>query len=149
MIRTSLVLAAIAFAGLTSASAQDNAVKERQDLMENVGKAAKLGSQMVKGEKEFDAAAAAEAMQTISGSMDEFVTLFPEGTAVGEVEETEAKPEIWQNIADFESKAQDTEEAAANASEATSEGLDAFKAAFVEMGKSCGACHEDYRVKDN
>jgi len=60
------------------------AVKERRHLMkEVVAPAAKLGGQMVKGVKPFDAAAAAKAMNEINGVPDKYVKLFPKGTAHG------------------------------------------------------------------
>jgi cytochrome c556 len=82
-------------------------------------------------------------MTTVSGSIDEFVTLFPEGSAAG----SDAKPEIWQDKPDFEALAQKTKEASAKAAEAAEGGLETFTAAFAEVGRSCGGCHEEYRVK--
>ena len=76
------------------------AVKERRDLMKKtVAPAAKLGGQMVKGVKPFDAAKAAKAMNDISGVPDKYVTLFPKGTEHGGIADskfptrmTKAKP---------------------------------------------------------
>ena len=68
------------------------AVKERRHLMkEVVAPAAKLGGQMVKGVKPFDAAAAAKAMNEINDVPDKYVKLFPKGTAHGEIADSEAK----------------------------------------------------------
>jgi cytochrome c556 len=80
-----LVCASVGVAICASAaiSAEDlvAAVKERRDLMKKtVAPAAKLGGQMVKGVKPFDAAEAAKAMNEISGVPDKYVTLFPKGT---------------------------------------------------------------------
>ena len=58
-----------------------------------VAPAAKLGGQMVKGTVPFDADKAAKAMTDISGVPDKYVTLFPKGTAHGEIADSEAKPE--------------------------------------------------------
>src|SRR6185437_11243395 len=54
------------------------AVKERRHLMkEVVAPAAKLGGQMVKGVKPFDAAAAAKAMNEINDVPDKYVNCSP------------------------------------------------------------------------
>jgi len=143
MIRIVMIIAAMAVAAASPAAAQEGPIKQRQELMKKNGAASKLSGQMVKGEKPFDPAAAAEAMMTINGSLDEFVTLFPEGSAEG----SDAKPEIWQDKADFEALAQKTKELSAKAADATEGGLESFTTAFAEVGRSCGACHEKYRVK--
>jgi cytochrome c556 len=110
-----LVCASVGVAICASAaiSAEDlvAAVKERRDLMKKtVAPAAKLGGQMVKGVKPFDAAEAAKAMNEISGVPDKYVTLFPKGTEHGGIadsqipdkdDQSEAKPEIWKNFDDF------------------------------------------------
>ena len=77
----------VAICATAAISAEDlvAAVKERRDLMKKtVAPAAKLGGQMVKGVKPFDAAEAAKAMNDISGVPDKYVTLFPKGTEHGE-----------------------------------------------------------------
>jgi cytochrome c556 len=138
-----VMIIAMTVAATSPSAARDGPIEQRQALMEKSGSASKLGGEMVKGEKPFDPAAAAEAMMRISSSMDEFVTLFPKGSAKG----SDSKPEIWQDKADFEALAQQTKEASAKAAEAAEAGLDTFMAAFVEVGQSCGGCHEKYRVK--
>lgn len=144
-ILTTLVI--VGLAGTNMAIAQDNPIEKRQKLMEMNGDAMKIVVPMVKGEKEFDAAAAAEAMTKVSTSIEEFVALFPEGTETGG--NTEALPAIWENKADFESWAPKLKEDAAKAAEAAAGGLDSFRTAFAEVGKDCQGCHEDYRAKKN
>jgi cytochrome c556 len=144
-----LVCASVGVAICASAaiSAEDlvAAVKERRDLMKKtVAPAAKLGGQMVKGVKPFDAAEAAKAMNEISGVPDKYVTLFPKGTEHGGIadsqipdkdDQSEAKPEIWKNYA------------AAKAAGAAEQGKGTFTAAFNDMTKVCKECHESYREK--
>ena len=132
------------FAAASLAMAQDNPIKQRQAIMEENGKSTKLASQMLKGETPYDAAAASEAMKAISGSMDKFVKLFPEGSAEG----SSAKPEIWQDKADFDSFAEETKKASAAAANAAANGLETFLAAFMQVGKNCKGCHEKYRVPE-
>ena len=63
---------------------------------------------------------------------------------------TDAKAEIWQKPDDFEAKARDFETAAA-AFKTAAAGNDvaAIRAAQGNLGKSCKACHDLYREKDD
>lgn len=131
-------------AAVTGASAAGDPIKARQALMESVGKSTKAMAKMVKGEAPFDAAQAKQAANTIAAVPDKYVTLFPEGSGVGD---TEASPEIWDDMEGFKAKAMTLEAAAEDVSGAAGKGEDAFKAAFVEMAKSCKSCHESFRIK--
>lgn len=137
----------VSLAGASIAFAQDNPIEKRQKIMGTFGDAMKVVVPMVKGEKDYDAAAAAQAMTNISTTIEEFVTLFPEGSETGN--NTEALPAIWEKKADFESWAPKLKEDAAKTAEAASGGLDSFRTAFAEVGKDCQGCHEDYRAKKN
>jgi cytochrome c556 len=150
----------IAFCATAAISADDDlvaAVKERRDLMKKtVAPAAKLGGQMVKGVKPFDAAEAAKAMNEISAVPDKYVTLFPKGTEHGGIadsqipdkeDQSEAKPEIWQNFDDFKKIANKLKDASAKAAGAAEQGKGTFTAAFNDMTKVCKECHESYREK--
>jgi cytochrome c556 len=124
------------------------AVKERRHLMkEIVAPAAKLGGQMVKGVKPFDAAAAEKAMNEINGVPDKYVKLFPKGTAHGEIADSEAKAKIWEDFSDFEATAMKLKDASAQAAAAAAQGEAAFKAAFTDMTKVCKDCHQTFREK--
>ena len=95
------------------------AVKERRHLMKDiVAPAAKLGGQMVKGVKPFDAAAAEKAMNEINGVPEKYVKLFPKGTAHGEIADSEAKAKIWEEFSDFEATAMKLKDASAQAAAA-------------------------------
>lgn len=144
MKRLSLAVVVICAASGLAFAAGDP-IKERQDLMKGNGDAVKAVTAMLKGEKPYDAKAAAAAMKSIGGSLDKFVTLFPTGSEKGG--DTAAKPEIWANKADFETIAKATKENAAKAEKASAGGLDSFKAAMVDVGKGCKGCHEKYRVE--
>ena len=71
--------------------------------------------------------------------------MFPKGSETGG--ETAAKPEIWDNKAEFESIAKDLQSATAKAAAAAAGGLDAFKVAFGGVGKNCKSCHEKFRFE--
>ncbi len=115
---------------------------ERQGLMQSNGSSFGPLVAILKGEST-DLAAAAAAAQTMSDNMLKIPSLFPAGTAKGEVPGTRAKPEIWTERAEFEAAATALVEASANLVEAANSGdVDTFKAAFPALGQACGGCHE-------
>lgn len=135
--------AATGILGIGLAFAQGNPIKERQDIMKKNGDAMKLATDMAKGEKPFDAKAAGDAMKSIHGGIVKFVTLFPEGTETGG--NTRAKPAIWKNKQDFTDWGKQLQEDTTKAQAAAASGLDAFKGAVADVGKTCSGCHDDYR----
>ena len=151
LVQKAMLVALVLAAYTTLAiSAEDlaAAVKERRHLMKDiVAPAAKLGGQMVKGVKPFDAEAAAKAMNEISGVPDKYVKLFPKGTAHGEIADSEAKADIWEDFAGFEATAMKLKDASASAANAAAQGAGAFTAAFNDMTKVCKDCHQTYREK--
>ena len=141
MIRILGALAAVAV-GTTMVMAQNTApIKDRQAIMKKVSDGAKTLGAMVKGETTYDAAKATAILTGWEEGGKKFVTLFPEDSKTGE--KTRAKPEIWQNKADFEAKAGDFLKAVAAAKGAPT--IDAFKGAYSAVGKACEGCHEKYR----
>ena len=74
------VLTLAAALGAGGAFAQGEVIKERQNLMDQNGDDMKIVSDMLKGEKPYDAKAAGDAMGRINTSIQRFVTLFPDTT---------------------------------------------------------------------
>ena len=74
-------------------------------------------------------------------------SLFPPGTGP-DVGKTGAKPEIWQDPQDFTAKAGDFQKAAQAFGGAVQSGdMNAIKATWADLGKSCKACHDKYRAE--
>jgi cytochrome c556 len=93
-----------------------------------------------------DVQAAVAALKEEAPDLDTFLTLFPEGSNVGD---SEAKPEIWTNWDDFKAHAQAFVDGVAALDTATAGGDNAaIGAAFQQMGGACNACHEVYRVSN-
>lgn len=133
-------------AGLTLAYAQDQSPQvERHELMEDIGDNAKVLGAMAKGEAPFDADAASSHLDDIIADIEEFVTLFPEGSETGN--ETRALPTIWENKGSFDDHAQDLADAATTVQGVLPEGQEAFAGAFRDLGRTCGACHNEFRAK--
>jgi cytochrome c556 len=139
------VVAAVAF-GATAVLAQQNPIVARQELMKANGKAAKLATQMVKGEKPFDLAAAKKIFVTFEQAAQKMPNLFPPNSKTGH--KTTAAPKIWEDMADFKARfkklGEDSKKAHASVTD-----LASFKIAIGGIGKDCGGCHHDYRVKKN
>ena len=137
---SSVLLAASLLVGPTVSAAGDAAV-ERQLLMKHNGKATGTLARMVKGQAEFDAAAAQAAMDILNTAALGFGYMFPEGSESGA--ETEASPAIWSDRAGFDAAVakyiKDTT--------ATITDMDSLKAAFGAAAANCGSCHKAYRVK--
>ena len=71
---------------------------------------------------------------------------FAPGTEQGT---TRAKPTIWSNMDDFQSKLDDFRAAAASLAEIATEGdPGSSREQFVATGGTCKACHDEYKSKD-
>lgn len=118
----------------------DPTVQARVAVMATIGKNTKVLGDMAGGKAPFDAAAAASAKEAILAATTEIAPKFePQASDPN----SEAKPEIWTNWADFVSKAE-AAKTAATALDASS--LDTVKAGMGALGGACKACHTDYRL---
>lgn len=153
MIRTVFAVASTAaiLLGLGAAIAQQNVIKERKDLMKDNGAQAKIGADMIKGEKPFDIAAVHKMFATFENAATKMPDLFPEssknesGSAAADKYSPTAK--VWEDTADF--KARFAKLAAdAKAADASVKDVASLKAALGNIGKNdCGACHKIYRAE--
>ena len=99
------------------------------------------------GEQPWNQQAAVQAATTLSNSSKVIPSAFPQGTGP-DAGKTDALPTIWQNWPDFQSKAKAMETESAKLLQLAQAGDEAgFKAQFPNVGKTCGGCHEGYRVK--
>lgn len=118
----------------------DPTVKARVAVMKTIGQNAKVLGDMAGGKAPFDAAAAASAKEAIMAATTEIAPKFePQASDPN----SEAKPEIWTNWADFVTKAE-AAKTAATALDASS--LDSVKAGMGAVGGACKVCHTDYRL---
>ena len=102
MIRMLSVIAVIGLA-VTVATAQQNPIATRKQLMKDNGDQAKIGAAMAKGEAPFDLAKAHKIFDTFEDTANKASALFQQNS----VEEATAddpytaSPEIWKNMDDF------------------------------------------------
>ena len=102
---------------------------------------------MVKGKIEWDAARFSGWADDLHHAAQFHVERgFAPGTEQGT---TRAKPNIWSNMDDFQSKLDDFRAAAASLAEIATEGDPATsREQFVATGGTCKACHDEYKSKD-
>ncbi|MGK9233854.1 cytochrome c [Inquilinus limosus] len=147
-VKFAVITAAIVSCGavVAWAATPEEVVTQREDAMKTFGASVKTLTGFVRDNQGSidDVKAATAKMKATSADL---LVLFPEGTAVG-IGKSAAKPEIWANWADFQTKVKANQDAIAALDAAAQEGNAAkVKAAFPAVGQSCGACHETYRVK--
>lgn len=123
---------------------EEDAIEYRQSAFTMIKQHFGPMAAMVKGEMDFDAEAFkmnAEAVAALSQ--------FPgHGFVDGSYEgDTDARPEIAENMDDFKEKLETFKIEAANLAKVAADGGDmsALKPAFGKVGGSCKACHDDYR----
>lgn len=139
-----LLAAAALCCGVVVVAAQGDSIATRKDLMKAAGQQTGLGARMVRGDVPFDLAQAQRIFQVYADTAARYSTLFPEGSHSGG--ETAALPAVWSNRADFDARV------AKWGADARTEGakvtdLATFRAAFGEVAKNCGSCHESYRAR--
>jgi cytochrome c556 len=133
-------LAAVLYAGF--ASAQQNPIEERRNMMKTNGRHSALISKMVKGEEAYDAAKVKQAFDDWEATAKKYGSLFPENSKDGD---TRALPAVWTNKAEFDKLlAKFGQDVAAEKSKATAN-LDGLKQAMAVVGPDCGGCHKEFR----
>ncbi len=148
MFRKLLVVFAIFMLGVTAATAQScqDIIDKRQSLMKKSGAAAKIGTEMIKGERPFDLAQVREIYAAFTEDATQMPTLFPDCSKTGH--KTTAAPAIWQKMDDF--KAAIAKFAAdIKAAQDNTKDLGSLKANFQIIGKNCSNCHQSFRVKSS
>ncbi|MEM9333098.1 MAG: cytochrome c [Pseudomonadota bacterium] len=121
-------------------------IEDRQAKMKAVGKSIGIVGKMAKGQSDFDAALALQALTDMKAAAADFETLFPDGSGEGK---TEAAPAIFTDRAGFDAKQADFMASLDKVTAAAPADLKALQASLGEVGKNCGACHKAYRVKKN
>ncbi|WP_315919438.1 c-type cytochrome [Mesorhizobium sp. SP-1A] len=140
------LILAISVLALGASVAQADVVKEREALMKERGKLVGSLAKVVKGEQEFDAAAVLTALKALEANAEktDIEALFPAGSDTGD---TEASPKIWEDMNGFKAAEEKYLQATKAASAAAPADVDALKAQVGAIGKSCGGCHETFRLK--
>jgi len=148
MFRKLLVVFAVLMLGVTAAAGQScqDVIDKRQTLMKKSGAAAKIGTEMIKGERPFDMAQVREIYAAFTEDATQMPALFPDCSKTGN--KTTAAPAIWEKTGDF--KAAIAKFAAdIKAAQENTKDVDTLKANFTTIGKNCSNCHQTFRVKSS
>ena len=120
-------------------------VKERMDGMTTMKKSMAVIGGMVTGKTALDRDLAIEASQKIALHAAEIKKLFPD-TKESRHKATQSTKRVWSHKAEFDALADalvsKTETLKKSLSMAN---LDQVKVNFLQVGKSCSACHEGFR----
>lgn len=136
-------VALVGLAGIGATQAQGDAIKQRQTLMKSNGDQMKALKAVV--DAKGDAKTMAVPAATVAKNLTEAAKHFPAGSDKGE---TKASPDIWKNMADFTALDKASASAALKLEASAKKGdIAAASADFGDLGKSCGACHNKYRLK--
>jgi cytochrome c556 len=123
----------------------EDAIKYRQSAFFIMGQSFGPLAAMAKGDRPYDKEVAIK-----NATIVEFMSKLPwdrfgPGTDMGN---TKAKPEIWENMDDFKSKAEKMQVETAKLLLAAQTGDPAtLKTQVGETGKACKACHDNFRNK--
>jgi cytochrome c556 len=132
-------------AGGVTAFAADDIIKTREADMKEMGKNLKAIKGIIDaGENAADVVAPASKIAEIAGLIP---SLFPKGSDQGK---TGALPAIWEKWDEFTKHADSLKsEATMLASAGQSGDMATVRAQFDKTAKECGACHKDFRKKDD
>jgi cytochrome c556 len=128
--------------GATVALAQADVVKQRQDNRKEAAATMRSIKGVIdsKGDAKTVVASAAK-LKTLEAA---FEKMFPAGSD----KDSKALPTVWSDSAGFMAASKNADAAYDKLAVAAGSGdLAAVGAAFADIGKACGACHEKYRAK--
>lgn len=142
--RRTVFVAGLLALGVTAAIAQSDVVKQRQDLMKQMGAQTRPIGGMLRGQEPFDLAKVQAGLKVFAENSHKVASLFPENSK--NVGDTEALPSVWENKVKFEAHLtkfhQDAQTALVSIKDEAS-----FKAEMPKVLQNCGACHNDFRKK--
>ena len=143
MAGAALLGAATALPAAAQFAKPEDAIKYRKGALFVMGQHFGRVAAMANGKIPFDAKAAAENAEIATAMSKLPYVAFIEGTDKGE---TRAEPKIWTEMDKFKAAATKMQEEMVKLNVAAKSGnLDAIKAAVGDTGKSCKACHDNYR----
>lgn len=120
-----------------------DAIKYRQAAFQIMSFHSQRIGSMAKGERPFDKNTAnqdAAILELLANQMD---SAFPPGT---DSPPSRAKPEVWQEAAQFRQKMEDLKSSTRKLSEAAKSGdANNIRGAFNQTAQSCKSCHEGFR----
>ncbi len=137
----SVLLCGIAAAHITAEDLPAGPIRERHELMEGIGKKAKIINDALKAN---NAAPVADAAEKLHADAAKIAALFPPGSTHPK---SRAKADIWQDWPKFESTTKQLQANAAALAAAAKNGGD-IRTAAQGMFDTCKSCHDQFRVPE-
>jgi cytochrome c556 len=138
------IAAVVLSAGFASAalahSGATGVVKQRMETMKSMGDTMKQLGAMMQGKQAFDAAIVAGRTSVMKQHAAELPKMFPKGSTQ---HPSEALPKIWESFEAFSKITSELESTSSALGDVKS--ADALPVAMTAVGKTCKACHQDYR----
>lgn len=132
-------------ASVPASADSEGVIKYRQGVMNTLGGHMGAMAMVLRGKADYKDNLLVHA-QGLHAMLRIAPNVFPADSDFGE---TRALAKIWESMDDFKAKASDAEKAAANLVKAAESGdMQGFANAFNDVGKSCKACHKEYREED-
>lgn len=126
-------------------NAGDKAVEYRQKALSVMQQNFAAMAAMVKGETEYNA----DFFQRRANDFEKMSSIPWSGFAVEGAmpgNDSDALTEIWDNWDDFQQRASDLQEYAAQLAQVSQKGsIDAIKPVFMDTAKTCKGCHDNYK----
>lgn len=145
VLAAAVTMPATAQAQKAQPSKAERTIKYRQSALFLLGWNIGPIAAMAKGEMPFDPKAAEMYAARLAQIAPMIAEGFPADSQSGAP--TDAKPEIWQNMDDFKSRAAELERVTAKFAQTAKSGdLKLIAAGLGEVGNSCKGCHEKYRA---
>ncbi len=147
-VNTLLAVATLAASGTTLAQVKpEDVIKFRQSVYTVIGWHNRTLGLMIKGQVPYDKDVFARNAALIAQLSQIAPDAFAPGSDKGA--KTRAKPEIWSDAAGFKKVMDNFQAEAAKLAEVarTATSVDQVRSQAAAMGKSCGACHDNFRTK--
>jgi cytochrome c556 len=123
------------------------AIENRKAVFTLIGNNFKPIGEILRGTSTYESVEVGKYVTRVSFLTGFLIEAFPEVSKTGD---TQAKPEIWSNRADFDKRVKDFGEHASALSQVVAQGggnSDAFKTAARAVAQDCKGCHDNYRNK--
>lgn len=146
MRRAVMLASLLALASGVAIAQNADVIKLRKETFKAMGGAAGPMGKMMRGEEAFDLAKVQAGLKTIAENNQKVAKLFPADSKEGG--ETKALPVIWTDKAKFDAIFTKLDAAVAAAIPAIKDEA-SFKAEAPKVLGNCGACHNDFRQKNN
>src|SRR3984957_18474401 len=147
MVRTVVAMRTLLL-GVSAVVAQQDLVNQNQTIMKSNGKNAGALAAMVKGEKPYDQATVDAALTQLNDTAKKLPTMFPESVKGLKADgDYSTSSKIWEDKAGFDAHIATFAKGVTDARGSIKD-IDTLKVSLPLICKSCGGCHETYRLKN-